>query len=53
MKVRQILSARTDSEIIADWLVLDQKKVNQETAEVRGWYMNEIEKGFLKNLING
>ena len=52
MTPQQILSTRTNSELIADWLVLDQKKVNQETADVRGWYMDEIEKRFPKEFDN-
>lgn len=45
-KQQELISKRTDKELIRDWKVLDTQKVTPEIAVVRGWLMDEIEKRF-------
>lgn len=43
-KQQQLISSRSDSQLITDWMVLDTQEVIPEVAMVRGWLMDEIEK---------
>lgn len=45
-KIAAIVAKRTDADIIKDWVELDKKTVTPEVAEIRGIYLNEIEKRF-------
>jgi hypothetical protein len=45
-KYQELLSGRTNEELIRDWMILDTQKITSEIATVRGWLMDEIEKRF-------
>lgn len=45
-RIIRIVESRSDQDIIKDWVELDKKEVGPAIAEVRGVYMDEIEKRF-------
>ena len=42
--MKEIITKRTNAELIKDWTLLDSLEVTPEVAMVRGWMMDEIEK---------
>lgn len=42
-KYKIALKARTNVELIKDWVALDKLTATPDIATVRGWLMNEIE----------
>lgn len=54
-KARLMIARRSDSELITDWIVLDEATkddISISQAEVRGWLMDEIQKRFPQEFDN-
>ena len=51
-KQENLLSSRTDKELIEGWEIICLQDKSIEKATVKGWYMDEIEKRFPKEFNN-
>ena len=40
----KLIASRTNEQLIADWVTLDNQPMTQAVAEVRGWMMAEVER---------
>lgn len=45
-KQQQLISNRTNEELLKDWTALDSLPMTKELPMIRGWYMDEIENRF-------
>ena len=43
-KHQELISKRTNEELIRDWIILDTLAIDSKVVTVRGWLMDEIEK---------
>lgn len=51
-KQENLLSSRTDKELIEGWEIICLQDKSIEKATVKGWYMDEIERRFPKEFNN-
>lgn len=42
-RMKKMIAARSDEDLLKDWKILDQKQTTEEVAMVRGLYLDEME----------